>query len=284
MRSPRTWPSFVVATKCCASHHIVSSTPLASARRSSGLTRAGFDGIIIPVMPAVPQSTPVEPQAPTRDQQILDAALALFAERGFHGTSIPLVMERAGVGASALYRRFESKEALVNAVFRDAKGRLDRALRDGLDMTQPPRPLFDELWARLIAFAQGEPDAFRFLELQDHTPYLDNESRMLELSVLAPIYLSILDFQRRGAMRSDIPGDVVMASMWGAFVGIFKAERTHYLKLNEQALAAARDACWRAFATDPPASSAARDETSQTREKPREKPRRKTRARKKATR
>lgn len=199
------------------------------------------------------ESTPLEPNepsAPNRDRQILDAALALFAERGFHGTSIPLVMERAGVGASALYRRFESKEALVNAVFRDAKGRLDRALRDGLDMTQEPRALFDAIWSRLIAFAQGEPEAFRFLELQDHTPYLDTESRMLELSVLAPIYLSILDFQRRGAMRTDIPGDVVMASMWGAFVGIFKAQRTHALRLDDAALCAARDACWRAFATD----------------------------------
>ena len=43
----------------------------------------------------------------TREERILDAALSLFAERGFHGTSIPLVLERAGVGASALYRRFQ---------------------------------------------------------------------------------------------------------------------------------------------------------------------------------
>src|SRR5438552_17394387 len=60
-------------------------------------------------------------------RRVLEAALALFAERGYHGTSIPSVMDRARVGAGSLYRLFPSKEALVNAVFRDAKGRLERA-------------------------------------------------------------------------------------------------------------------------------------------------------------
>ncbi|MCC6872775.1 MAG: TetR/AcrR family transcriptional regulator [Sandaracinaceae bacterium] len=184
------------------------------------------------------------------EARILRVALQLFAERGFHGTSIPLVLEAAHVGASALYRRFESKEALVNAVFRDAKGRLGDALREGLDPTREPRALFADLWARLVGFARAEPEAFHFLELQDHAAYLDPQSRLLEMSVLAPIYLALLDFQRRGAMRGDVPAHLVMASVWGAFVGLMKAERNGYLRLTDESLAVARDACWRAFAID----------------------------------
>ncbi|HEY4116751.1 MAG TPA: helix-turn-helix domain-containing protein, partial [Byssovorax sp.] len=105
--------------------------------------------------------------APARDR-ILAAALSLFAEYGVHGTTIPLVMERAGVGGGSLYRVFPSKEALVNAAFRDAKRRLEAALVDGLVLDAAPRALFDDFWARLTAFARREPVAFRFLELQDH--------------------------------------------------------------------------------------------------------------------
>ena len=50
-------------------------------------------------------------------EAILDAALSLFAERGYHGTSVPSIAKRAGVGAGTLYRYFENKEKLVNALF-----------------------------------------------------------------------------------------------------------------------------------------------------------------------
>jgi AcrR family transcriptional regulator len=179
---------------------------------------------------------------------VIEAALVLFAERGYHGTSIPAVMEKAKVGAGSLYRLFDSKETLVNAVFRSAKGRLERALRDGLDMTLEPRALFDEVWARLARFAIDEPIAFRFLELQDHTPYLDGESRQLEIAVLAPIALACMDFQRRGVFRDDLSADVMLAFVWGAFVGLVKAARLGYLKLTPASIDGARDACFRALA------------------------------------
>ena len=60
----------------------------------------------------------VTPAADKREA-ILAAALDLFNERSFNGTPMPLVAERAGVGAGTIYRYFESKEALGNVVYRD---------------------------------------------------------------------------------------------------------------------------------------------------------------------
>ncbi|APR86851.1 Transcriptional regulator, TetR family protein [Minicystis rosea] len=181
-------------------------------------------------------------------QRLLRAALELFAERGFHGTAVPLVAERAGVAAGTVYRFFESKEELVNEVFRDAKGRLRHVLTDGLDLTLPPKALFDDFWARLVAFARAEPIAFHFLELQDHAPYLDDRSRSLEREVLTPIFLAVSRFHAEGVLRTDVPVDATMAFIWGAFVGLMKAERHGYLTLGDDTLAASRDACFRAFA------------------------------------
>jgi AcrR family transcriptional regulator len=48
-------------------------------------------------------------------ERILAAAIALFSERGFAGTSIADVCERAGVVKTALYWHFDSKEGLVDA-------------------------------------------------------------------------------------------------------------------------------------------------------------------------
>ena len=205
--------------------------------------------MIIPVM--VPDAA--KASQPGKHADILCAALRLFADRGFHGTSIPMVLAEAGVGASSLYRRFPSKEALVNAVFRDAKQRLASELQASFDQALAPRALFAAFWTGLVRFARREPDAFRFLELQDHAAYLDAESRSLELGVLAPIYVACLDFQRRGVFRADAPTETILAFIWGAFVGLFKAERTHHIALTDAALDAARDACFRAFSAGDPA-------------------------------
>src|SRR5262245_59396951 len=109
----------------------------------------------------------------TKRDTILAAALELFAERGFHGTAVPLVAERAHVGAGTRYRYFESKEALVNAVYQHWKSQLAEALVLDFPLDASFRQKFHELFARLVRFASEHPTAVAFLERHHHGPYLD---------------------------------------------------------------------------------------------------------------
>jgi AcrR family transcriptional regulator len=198
------------------------------------------------------------PRVDDKRRLILDAALRVFAERGYHGTAVPEVAQTAKVSTGTLYHYFESKELLVNEVYRDAKTRLRATLLHELPRLDPyqldqGRAWFTALWNRLGAFAQAEPDAFRFLEMQDHTPYLDNESKQLELSVLAPLWLEGKRLTDRAAGAGDAPPvDVAIALLWGAFVGLIKASRLGYLTLDERSLARAGAACWRMIAPQLP--------------------------------
>lgn len=179
---------------------------------------------------------------------ILDAALAVFAQSGVDGTAVPHIAAAAGVGVGTLYRYFTNKEQLVNELFRETKRRLRDRLAEGIDLGAPPRKLFDEFWARLVAFAQNEPAAFQFLELQDHLRYLDAASRSVELEVLAPIWLMCTEFQKKKVFDRALRVEIAMALVWGAFVGVFKAERNGYFNVSNAELARVRDACWRALA------------------------------------
>ena len=48
-----------------------------------------------------------------RRQQILDIAADLFASRGFHGVSVAELGSACGVSGPALYKHFESKDAML---------------------------------------------------------------------------------------------------------------------------------------------------------------------------
>jgi len=51
-----------------------------------------------------------------RSEQIVHAAAALFAERGFEGTSLNAIAKAAGVTIASIYQYFPNREAIVDAV------------------------------------------------------------------------------------------------------------------------------------------------------------------------
>ncbi len=55
-------------------------------------------------------------QGPKRKQAILKAARPLFAQNGFHGTSVRDIARAADVSEALLYKHFPSKEALYDAM------------------------------------------------------------------------------------------------------------------------------------------------------------------------
>ncbi|MFH0825586.1 MAG: helix-turn-helix domain-containing protein, partial [Pseudomonadota bacterium] len=74
-----------------------------------------------------------------KKQAILDSALELFSERGFHGTSVAMIAQKAQVGAGTIYRYFPDKEALVNELFRLWKTAMMKALLDDTPTDLPAR-------------------------------------------------------------------------------------------------------------------------------------------------
>ncbi len=190
-----------------------------------------------------------EQAAQDKEARVLAAALSLFAERGYHGTAVPEVASRAGVGTGTIYRYFENKEELVNAVFRTSKTRLKQVLLPELDFMATPRALFSQFWKRLVHFAQTYPTDFHFLELQDHSPYLDTASKAVEREVLTPIW-AFCESQRQAGVFHDMPADTMIAMIWGAFVGLVKAQTHGYLVLSESGFEHAESACWRLIARD----------------------------------
>lgn len=77
-------------------------------------------------MPTLPPPSARQRRKEARPGELLDAALALFVEKGFAATRVEEVAARAGVSKGTLFLYFPSKEDLFKAVVRETiAGRLD---------------------------------------------------------------------------------------------------------------------------------------------------------------
>ena len=86
--------------------------------------------------------------APARARErIIETAAELFYAHGFHAVGVDLIIDRAGVAKTTLYRHFPSKDDLVVAYLEDANGRFwtwfDAALDGGRDPRDQLVDLFD---------------------------------------------------------------------------------------------------------------------------------------------
>ena len=82
-------------------------------------------------MPAASPARPRQRRKETRPQELLDAALELFVEKGFAAARAEEVARRAGVSKGTLYLYYPSKEELFKAVVRQ---KLSQLIAEGQDM------------------------------------------------------------------------------------------------------------------------------------------------------
>lgn len=177
---------------------------------------------------------------------ILEAALQLFSERGVHGTAVPPVAERAGVGIGTIYRYFETKEALINALYQQERAGLLDALSTGFPAYAPPREQFHAMWTRMLDYAQQNPQSLTFLELHHHRSYLDEKSREVEEEFFGWLR-SHFDAAVRFQVFKDAPSELLIAIVKGAYVGMMRAAWDGRIELDPAIIQAGEECCWEAI-------------------------------------
>lgn len=194
----------------------------------------------------VTTTTSVSIESGDKRDRILDAALVLFAERGFHGTPVPMVAERAGVGAGTIYRYFASKEALVNALYRRWKMAFIDCVSADFPMDKATRAQWSHVFRRAVEFAQKNPQAFDFLELHHHAAYLDDESRAVENRVLT-LAQSILGASRILKATRDEDPCLLISLVWGGLIQLVRSSRANLIELSPEVLDRFESLTWEAL-------------------------------------
>lgn len=148
---------------------------------------------------------------------VLEAATRAFAAES--EPSMRAIAREAGVGIATLYRHFPTREALVDAVYRDQVDRLTRGADELLERYAPAEALrrWMDLFGDWLVTKHGMVDTLR--EMIEAGSLAHVETRDQLLAAIG----SILDAGRRaGDLRPDVrPGDVA-----AALIGVFTVAGT----------------------------------------------------------
>ncbi|GGT20394.1 MULTISPECIES: TetR/AcrR family transcriptional regulator [Streptomyces] len=151
---------------------------------------------------------PLRADARRNREKILTAAVRVFAEEGLDA-HLERVAKAAGVGSATLYRNFPTREALIEAVYRNEVAQLCEAV-PGLLAARPPYEAL-RAWTRLfldyVTAKLGMAEALRAIAATGGNPY--GQSRDMIEAALSDLMDACV---AAGAIRSDVaPGDVSAA-------------------------------------------------------------------------
>ncbi|OIJ66012.1 TetR/AcrR family transcriptional regulator [Streptomyces mangrovisoli] len=143
---------------------------------------------------------------------ILAAALEVFDEQGYHGTSVREIARRIGVTVPTLYYHFDNKQALLVELLmgsmRAVLGRCRDAAKDATDPVARFRALVECV---VLYMAHRGPLAFLDTEIRSLEP--DNRARYVGLrdELEAMLRHSVQDGVDLGAFTTPYPVDAARA-------------------------------------------------------------------------
>ncbi len=101
--------------------------------------------------------------AEQRRSQLLEVAVELFAERGFHSTSMEDIADAAGITKPVVYQHFPSKRALYRELVEDVDAQLTDRLLAATTSAATGRERVQEGFAAYFRFVAAHRAAFRLL-------------------------------------------------------------------------------------------------------------------------
>jgi AcrR family transcriptional regulator len=181
---------------------------------------------------------------------IMQAALELFAENGFHRAPVSQLATKARVAVGSIYRYFKDKDELVHALYKEVDGTLWRTVIEGVDPTMSDRLQFIHLTTNLIHYLRDHPLEFKFLEQYFNSPYGVEKKREKFLDEDAsgcrnPLR-RIFSGGNEGAVK-DLPQPILHAMAFGPVTFVLRDAMAGLVTLDDMMIQDVAQACWDAI-------------------------------------
>lgn len=156
-------------------------------------------------------------QTSTTRDRLFRAAAELIGERGFHGTTVDDIVERAGVAKGTVYYHFKSKEALFDGLLSEHFERLGEAFRSAADSAPTPTEALRALVRAELEYIHTNQAASKVLmsELWRSDRAWQDTLRVLRERYIAVFHEVLAAGVATGEFRSDLDLSVTDSALFG---------------------------------------------------------------------
>jgi TetR/AcrR family fatty acid metabolism transcriptional regulator len=147
---------------------------------------------------------------------LLDAAVRVFARKGFHAARVGDIAEEAGVAHGLLYHYFSSKDEVLATIFRETWTDLLDAVNDVEQSEADAREQLRQVAVILLRSWRRNPDLVRVL-VREVTRSSEVERRIGEIdAAFEALERIVRKGQSNGELREDLDARLAAVVFYGA--------------------------------------------------------------------
>lgn len=181
-------------------------------------------------------------------EQVLSAALALFVERGYFGTSVHDIVRASNVSIGSIYHHFGDKAGIARALYEAQTARMDLAISEIAARHPGTRERCRAIFELLFRLTEDDPVAMEFMLHVKHREFIPDEKPVCSSKPFEAMRRIVVEGIARGEIR---PVDVMVAStsLFGSALRMITARLDGVLpKPLPEYLDEVWEASWRAVA------------------------------------
>jgi TetR/AcrR family fatty acid metabolism transcriptional regulator len=155
---------------------------------------------------------------PDKPQQIIDAAVRVFARNGFYNSRVSDIAREAGIASGTIYLYFKTKDEILVTLFREKMAAFVKALRTEIAREHDPEAKIRRLVRLHFEVLEASPDMAEVVqvELRQGQKFFRGASAH-EISAYFELIGSILhEGVAGGVFRRDLPVKVATKMLFGA--------------------------------------------------------------------
>lgn len=167
----------------------------------------------------MPSAPPVQRNPDRTRRRILQAAIRLFANHGFHAVSVDQIVGRAHVNKRMVYHYFGSKDALFEAALSEVYKRIGEIEFHAVERGRDPREKLSRLLESYFAFLDAEPEFTRLLQWEnlEKGRHLTKENHLLTKNPFLARFRAIV---QEGVAAGQFRPDVDVPHLMIHFIGL----------------------------------------------------------------
>lgn len=184
-----------------------------------------------------------------KKERILEAIMKLIAKNGLHDTPMSQIASLANVATGTIYHHFNSKQDIVNELYKVKRNEIGSILTNELDVTLSYHDQVSKLWMTLYVFYRKNPVTFLFLDQVNKSSELSTEAKQDISSSLTAILAFIKKGQDENVFQNMNPWMILdfLHSIISTTVGSLLY---HNIDLSQEDLDQGIEASWRLIKKD----------------------------------